>query len=121
MSDTDFDYVHIDLSDRPPKNREQVRELVASILSNYARVSRLAIQPTEESVFFAEECERAARLVRGEPGASHRQVQVDHLAADRCHADRDGDCNWSGCPQAKAGEPAATGRHCPLDREPEEC
>lgn len=33
----------------------------------------------------------------------------------RCHADRDGDCNWSQCPQLRDGEPVASGRHCPLD------
>lgn len=33
----------------------------------------------------------------------------------RCHADRDGDCNHSLCPQAKNYQP-----HCPLDREEEE-
>jgi hypothetical protein len=32
-----------------------------------------------------------------------------------CHADRDGDCSWSECPQLRDGEPVATGRHCPLD------
>jgi hypothetical protein len=35
--------------------------------------------------------------------------------APRCHAGRDGDCNWALCPQDRDGEPAATGRHCPLD------
>lgn len=33
----------------------------------------------------------------------------------RCHADRDGDCYWTGCPQLRDGEPFKTGRHCPLD------
>lgn len=32
-----------------------------------------------------------------------------------CHAGRDGECNWVGCPQLRDGEPEATGRHCPLD------
>jgi hypothetical protein len=32
----------------------------------------------------------------------------------RCQ-DIDGYCAWKGCPQKAAGEPAATGRHCPLD------
>lgn len=35
-----------------------------------------------------------------------------------CHAagrNSDGDCSWSECPQLRDGEPAATGRHCPLD------
>lgn len=33
-----------------------------------------------------------------------------------CHAGRDGDCIWSGCPQLRDHEPIETGRHCPLDR-----
>lgn len=37
---------------------------------------------------------------------------------DHCHAagrNSDGECTWDGCPQARDGEPHATGRHCPLD------
>jgi hypothetical protein len=34
---------------------------------------------------------------------------------ERCHSDDDGECSWEGCPQLRDGEPAATGRHCPLD------
>jgi hypothetical protein len=37
-------------------------------------------------------------------------------AQDGCHAGKDGDCNWQFCPQEKDGEPAKSGRHCPLDR-----
>ena len=39
----------------------------------------------------------------------------------RCQADDDGYCEWEECPQLRDGEPAATGRHCPLDKckEPE--
>jgi hypothetical protein len=32
-----------------------------------------------------------------------------------CMANRDGDCDWSGCPQIRDGEPRKTGRHCPRD------
>lgn len=32
-----------------------------------------------------------------------------------CHSDSDGDCSWSRCPQNRDGEPARSGRHCPLD------
>ena len=37
-----------------------------------------------------------------------------------CHAQRDGDCEWGGCPQLCDGEPARSGRHCPLDTLDEE-
>lgn len=32
----------------------------------------------------------------------------------RCHADIDGDCEWSGCPQLRDGEPDKSHRSCPL-------
>ena len=32
----------------------------------------------------------------------------------RCRAGRDGDCDWPGCPQTRDGEPAKSGRACPL-------
>jgi hypothetical protein len=35
---------------------------------------------------------------------------------NRCQANRDGECEWNGCPQLKDGEPKQSGRHCPLDR-----
>ena len=38
----------------------------------------------------------------------------------RCHAARDGDCIWQHCPQLRDGEPAHSGRHCPLDIRDEE-
>lgn len=34
---------------------------------------------------------------------------------NRCHSHADGDCFWEDCPQLKDGEPAKSGRHCPLD------
>lgn len=33
----------------------------------------------------------------------------------RCAAGRDGECGHAQCPQLRDNEPAATGRHCPLD------
>lgn len=32
----------------------------------------------------------------------------------RCRSASDGDCDWPGCPQLRDGEPAKTGRACPL-------
>ena len=34
---------------------------------------------------------------------------------NQCRSCRDGECFWSECPQLRDNEPAATGRHCPLD------
>jgi len=35
----------------------------------------------------------------------------------RCAAGRDGECSHAQCPQLRDREPAATGRHCPIDSE----
>jgi len=37
-----------------------------------------------------------------------------------CHAGKDGECSWEGCPQLKDKEPAKSGRHCPLDKDDSE-
>jgi len=37
--------------------------------------------------------------------------------AQLCKAQKDGECFWGECPQAKDGEPIRSGRHCPLDNE----
>jgi predicted nucleotidyltransferase len=42
-----------------------------------------------------------------------------NLDSKSCHADKDGDCDWVGCPQNRDGEPMKTGRHCPLDKGPD--
>lgn len=51
-------------------------------------------------------------IIQAEKEAERRRYYG--LGTD-CHADRDGDCDWSECPQTRDGEPAKTGRHCPLD------
>lgn len=38
----------------------------------------------------------------------------------RCAAARDGDCTNAQCPQLRDGEPAKTGRHCPLETHTDE-
>jgi hypothetical protein len=39
----------------------------------------------------------------------------DQPMPERCHAAKDGEC-WEPCPQLRDGEPATTGRHCPVDQ-----
>ena len=44
-----------------------------------------------------------------------RTVEVFESAEPpTCHADRDGGCSWSECPQVRDGEPYRSGRHCPI-------
>lgn len=40
---------------------------------------------------------------------------ADPAVLATCHADRDGECRHSKCPQLRDKEPATSGRHCPLD------
>ena len=42
-------------------------------------------------------------------------IEVARVGGFRCHAGKDGDCNWGRCPQNRDGEPTKSGRHCPLD------
>lgn len=41
--------------------------------------------------------------------------ELEGVVKERCHADRDGDCDWDNCPQIRDGEPNKSSRHCPLD------
>ena len=43
------------------------------------------------------------------------EVEARSGIVERCHADRDGDCNYPNCPQLRDKEPATSGRHCPID------
>lgn len=54
----------------------------------------------------------------GEPQRKFNLVDLLGLDSDSavaiCHSGQDGDCSWDGCPQERDGEPAASGRPCPL-------
>jgi hypothetical protein len=47
---------------------------------------------------------------QGLPALTAEQVANGY----RCKADADGNCPWMGCPQKHDGEPAKSGRKCPL-------
>lgn len=47
---------------------------------------------------------------------SHVRRLIEGEVLTRCQADNDGDCTHAKCPQQLAGEPNASGRHCPLDQ-----
>ena len=44
-------------------------------------------------------------------GGKEPEIEID---VTRCQSGKDGDCIWAKCPQTRDGEPAATGRSCPL-------
>ena len=43
------------------------------------------------------------------------RVNLAERRRTRCHANNDGECSSANCPQLLDGEPARSGRHCPLD------
>ncbi len=49
-------------------------------------------------------------------GKTWAEVEAMAKAAEvpNCHAGQDGECNWQHCPQNRDGEPATSGRSCPL-------
>ena len=59
----------------------------------------------------------AARCISAEPLLGPLNLE---RGLHRCHSAQDGDCFWQHCPQLRDGEPARTGRHCPLDDDPYE-
>ncbi|VVE79330.1 gp41 [Pandoraea sputorum] len=50
------------------------------------------------------------------PGETSKAAEAKStVPLQRCAAGRDGDCSHDQCPQIRDGEPAKSGRHCPLD------
>jgi hypothetical protein len=61
---------------------------------------------------------RIYKLFELEALAVSDNTRGDYRNASACRSHRDGDCGWAKCPQLADNEPAATGRHCPLDLPP---
>lgn len=64
-------------------------------------------------------CERHVHLELDEEPLTQaeearRAAPVPAAPAPFCHSGRDGDCDWSECPQNRDAEPDTTGRSCPL-------
>lgn len=60
-------------------------------------------------------------IAQGQKEESSPKIPVNEESPVRdaktgCHAGRDGECSWEGCPQIRDNEPESNGRHCPLDR-----
>lgn len=60
------------------------------------------------------DCAEALRYYRASPYGGGKWDGPEPV--NTCHACSDGECFWEWCPQLRDNEPAATGRHCPLDR-----
>lgn len=48
-------------------------------------------------------------------GGWSEQTAQQVTSGARCQAGKEGDCEWSACPQNRDGEPKKNGRWCPLD------
>lgn len=72
------------------------------------------IPRSEQEVEWSEDGERFREAREGRARTiANRERYEDR---ERCKAARsDGECEWSECPQLRDGEPAKTGRHCPID------
>lgn len=100
---TEIDRRAAELAAKDAEN-ERLRAALADIAYNTSTSIPFAAPPETYIVGQLRSCiGRAARALRPEPAS--------------CHAMRDGDCAWEGCPQDRDGEPARSGRHCPLDTE----
>ncbi|HDG5313247.1 TPA: hypothetical protein PCI30_000826 [Klebsiella pneumoniae] len=56
------------------------------------------------------------RLVTVEEMRLANAIQVQDAPPEYCAAAKDGECCHPRCPQIHDGEPAFSGRHCPLDK-----
>lgn len=87
---------------------------------NLVEVDGVFCRPTAEAILAVYRADALIRIGR------HLYVRRTALTLDApawkllfpedgCHAGRDGECNWTKCPQTRDGEPEKTRRHCPLD------
>ena len=76
------------------------------------------IPRSEQEVAWYEDGERFRECREGKAQTiANRERYEDR---ERCHAASDGECDALTCPQLRDGEPAKTGRHCPIDTWPDE-
>ena len=76
------------------------------------------IPTTEAGVKIAEDGERFRECNEGRAQTIANNEKYEDR--ERCHAASDGECDAPTCPQLRDGEPAKTGRHCPIDTWPDE-
>lgn len=83
----------------------QLRDLAGVVLPTQAMV------PFERREIHRLLLDEAARR----EAKAFRDYYTDEEDRTACRAAKDGDCVWAECPQTRDGEPAKSGRHCPLD------
>jgi septal ring factor EnvC (AmiA/AmiB activator) len=93
-------------------------ELQAELRRTQRKVSELepALATARQRMKTAEDglarSERDVRDLRAQ--RAYFRTAMSGLDLARCHSANDGECNWDGCPQNLDGEPAKSGRSCPL-------
>ena len=98
------------MSDTTPSNR--VRDILNTTASDLTLdVVYTAIQVAERR---RDRADDDIRLLNAKFVEVARAVHVAVVDSKRCQSGKDGDCIWDKCPQNRDGEPAATGRSCPL-------
>lgn len=89
------------LLDMAARSRLSVDELeVVAAAVEYGRNLEMAVDTAEKSA------------VSESP---EYRYDAQRRCMTRCQSNTDGDCYWEHCPQLRDGEPAQSGRHCPLD------
>lgn len=88
------------------------------LLGKSAGVGEFERQLREQAgVAFTRDQDDLAHTYRAMADEAHSfslQLRKEWVSAHRCQAGKDGECNWHECPQARDGEPAKSGRACPL-------
>ncbi len=87
------------------------RRAIVTLLADSTKVGRKDIERVLDGLVELERDFTTAKLVK--PPSAPLPTRP---LSDGCHSGKDGECNWSGCPQERDGEPAKSGRHCPLDK-----
>lgn len=95
-------------------NRDVPQALAAAPVDRDEALPFLAGEFVVHISHYKEAARMLAALSAPEPKDRTSYIEVRSTA---CRAGSDGDCSWDLCPQTRDGEPVATGRHCPLDRE----
>lgn len=88
-------------------------------MDNPAKYRRRMVQVATLAVAAAQSHDRL--IARGQKEESSPEIPLNEESPVRdvkpgCHAGRDGECFWEGCPQIRDNEPESNGRHCPLDQ-----
>lgn len=95
---------------------ESAKRRYACPTKKEAIISFLARKRRQKSIYEARASDAAAFVHL----ATQMLEDMSPPDMSHCHGGRDGECYWKHCPQLRDHEPAATGRHCPLDQLEEE-